>query len=193
MNTKEIILNNALELFSDKGYENTGVQEIALVSGVTKPTLYHYFGSKEGILEDIFREKLTPFFDKVAQASKFEFSYEEKVLRNTLENVIKCFFDFAEDEKAFYRFYLISGIGFNKSLVSKVSENYYNIQYEIIRKIFSKAQKLHGNMKGRATRFTITFIATINSYITLMLLFDEKLDNNDVKEACRQFMHGIFS
>lgn len=43
------ILNKALELFSSKGYEATSVREICEASGLTKPTLYHFFGSKEGV------------------------------------------------------------------------------------------------------------------------------------------------
>ncbi|HYY30714.1 MAG TPA: TetR/AcrR family transcriptional regulator, partial [Chthoniobacterales bacterium] len=44
------LLDTALDLFSRRGYEGTGVQEIVATAGVTKPTLYHYFGSKIGVL-----------------------------------------------------------------------------------------------------------------------------------------------
>jgi len=43
------ILKSALELFSDKGYEATSVREICEAAGITKPTLYHFYGSKEGV------------------------------------------------------------------------------------------------------------------------------------------------
>ena len=33
------------------------VQEIAEQSGITKPTLYYYFGSKQGLMETILEEK----------------------------------------------------------------------------------------------------------------------------------------
>jgi len=42
------LLDTALDLFSRRGYEGTGVQQIVTTAGVTKPTLYHYFGSKIG-------------------------------------------------------------------------------------------------------------------------------------------------
>ncbi|MFA5479028.1 MAG: TetR/AcrR family transcriptional regulator [Candidatus Muiribacteriota bacterium] len=193
MSTKENILKNALELFSDEGYENTGVQKIAEVCGVTKPTLYHYFGSKEGILEEIFAQKLSIFFEKLNKAAFFEKSHEEYALRSTLENVISCFFNFASHEMKFYKFYLLSAVSFNHSQLNRVSENYHKKQFEIVKQIFFEAEKLHGNMKGRASRFTVSFIGMINSYITLMYVENETLGRKDVKEACRQFMHGIFS
>ena len=41
------------ESFYEKGYDAIGVQEIADAAGVTKPTLYHYFGSKYGLLQAV--------------------------------------------------------------------------------------------------------------------------------------------
>ena len=43
----------AEELFYSKGYDAAGVQEIVERAGVTKPTLYYYFGSKLGLLQAI--------------------------------------------------------------------------------------------------------------------------------------------
>ena len=48
---REMILQKALELFAGRGYDAVGVQEICAAAGITKPTLYHYFGSKRGLLD----------------------------------------------------------------------------------------------------------------------------------------------
>jgi AcrR family transcriptional regulator len=47
------ILKKALELFSEKGYDATSVREICEAAGITKPTLYHFYGSKEGVYRAI--------------------------------------------------------------------------------------------------------------------------------------------
>ncbi|MGE0453361.1 MAG: TetR/AcrR family transcriptional regulator [Vicinamibacteria bacterium] len=39
----------ALDLFSRKGYEGTSVRELCEAAGITKPTLYHFYKSKEGV------------------------------------------------------------------------------------------------------------------------------------------------
>ena len=49
MENREKILESALDLFFTKGYDAVGVEEIAERAGITKPTLYHYFGSKYGL------------------------------------------------------------------------------------------------------------------------------------------------
>src|ERR1044072_6325922 len=39
----------AERLFSERGFHGVSMDEIAAVSGITKPMLYDYFGSKEGL------------------------------------------------------------------------------------------------------------------------------------------------
>ena len=53
MDNKETIMTCALDLFYARGYDGVGVQEIADAAGITKPTLYYYFGSKKGLLQQV--------------------------------------------------------------------------------------------------------------------------------------------
>lgn len=55
-NTKTIILEKALELFSTKGYDATTVREIAKEVGITQSSLYKHYKSKEDIFVSIFNE-----------------------------------------------------------------------------------------------------------------------------------------
>jgi AcrR family transcriptional regulator len=48
--TRDRILNVALELFTEKGYDGTSLREIAERLGVTKAALYYHFASKDDIL-----------------------------------------------------------------------------------------------------------------------------------------------
>lgn len=48
-NTKEIILEKALDMFSAKGYAGTNLRELAAEVGITKAALYKHFKSKEDI------------------------------------------------------------------------------------------------------------------------------------------------
>ncbi|MFI5957510.1 TetR/AcrR family transcriptional regulator [Cryptosporangium sp. NPDC051539] len=50
------IIDAALDLFHEQGYDATGVQEIVERAGVTKGALYHYFRSKENLLLSIREE-----------------------------------------------------------------------------------------------------------------------------------------
>jgi len=48
-NARQRLLETATELFADKGYAGTSVREIVNRAGVSKPVLYYYFKSKEGL------------------------------------------------------------------------------------------------------------------------------------------------
>jgi AcrR family transcriptional regulator len=50
---RERLLLEALRLFTSRGYAATTVREIVESAGVTKPVLYYYFGSKEGLYLEI--------------------------------------------------------------------------------------------------------------------------------------------
>jgi TetR/AcrR family transcriptional regulator len=45
----------ALKLFTQRGYSATTVRELVQEAGVTKPVLYYYFGSKEGLFLELMR------------------------------------------------------------------------------------------------------------------------------------------
>jgi AcrR family transcriptional regulator len=63
--TRERILQVALDLFSERGYEATSLREIAESVGVTKAALYYYFPSKEALiraLSDRFFDGADAFF-----------------------------------------------------------------------------------------------------------------------------------
>jgi TetR/AcrR family transcriptional regulator len=62
------ILQKALELFSRKGYDATSVREICEAAGITKPTLYHFYGSKEGVYRAIVDGTLDAFRTTMATA-----------------------------------------------------------------------------------------------------------------------------
>ncbi len=50
VSTREKILDVALDLFTDQGFDGTSMREIAERLGITKPAIYYHFASKEDIL-----------------------------------------------------------------------------------------------------------------------------------------------
>ncbi len=52
-NAKEPLIKAARDLFSVKGYDGTGVDEIAESVGIKGPTIYKYFKNKEDLLKAV--------------------------------------------------------------------------------------------------------------------------------------------
>lgn len=57
------LLDAALELFVDKGYAATRLEDVAARAGVSKGTLYLYFADKEELLEAVVRGNLVPLLE----------------------------------------------------------------------------------------------------------------------------------
>lgn len=60
--TKDRILNSALTLFAEKGYDGVGVDLIAEKSGLKGPSIYKHFKSKEDILMKLM-EKVDDYYE----------------------------------------------------------------------------------------------------------------------------------
>lgn len=52
-NAKEPLIKAARDLFSSKGFDGTGVDEIAETIGIKGPTIYKYFKNKEDLLKAV--------------------------------------------------------------------------------------------------------------------------------------------
>ena len=52
--TKAAIMNNALRLFREKGYDSVSVEQITRAAGVAKGTFYTYFETKSDIIVEEF-------------------------------------------------------------------------------------------------------------------------------------------
>ena len=62
------VLDAALELFMDKGFAATRVDDIAKRAGLSKGTVYLYFPSKEAVLEGLVRRAIIPIADSALEA-----------------------------------------------------------------------------------------------------------------------------
>lgn len=60
-NTKQEILDAALELFSAQGYEATSISQLAEAVGIRKASLYSHFESKQAILDALIQTTLAQY------------------------------------------------------------------------------------------------------------------------------------
>jgi TetR/AcrR family transcriptional regulator len=52
---REQLMRAALKMFTQRGYSATTVRELVEEAGATKPALYYYFGSKEGLFLELMQ------------------------------------------------------------------------------------------------------------------------------------------
>ena len=188
MDNRSLILARALELWSERGYDAVGVQEIVDAAGITKPTLYHYFGSKRGLLDALIEERSAGLRDALTAAATYDHN-----LVMTLEAIVRGYFTYARQNAEFYRMQL--GFWFappaSDEYQAMLSRNIS--QDQTLEQTFAAAAADHGNMRGREKAYAATFLGTINTYIGLALNGYATLDDQLIYQAVHQFMHGILS
>lgn len=188
MDNRATILTKALHLFAARGYDAVGVQEIVAAAGITKPTLYHYFGSKRGLLEAVLEQHFTPLYQLVQPAADYQGD-----LPLTLEKITRTHFDYAKANPDFYRFQLALWYTPQQSETFQAVALWNEQHYQLVEQVFVLAVEQHGNMRGRHRAYATTFIGMLNTYIGLALNGYTELDDQLVYQAIHQFMHGIFS
>lgn len=90
--TRQEILDTALELFADQGYDKTSLREIAAQVGVTKAALYYHFRSKEDILVALV-EPIMVMQQSVVEALRSGALHDSATWAPSLEGVLDALLD----------------------------------------------------------------------------------------------------
>jgi AcrR family transcriptional regulator len=88
------MLQVAKEIFSERGYLATSVDDIAERCGVSKPMIYEYFGSKEGLLVACIRAARAELAEVTTKAAVGASTPEEALRRG-----LRAFLTFADSHR----------------------------------------------------------------------------------------------
>ena len=180
MDNREAILNQALRLFYARGYDAVGVQEIVDAAGVTKPTLYYYFGSKRGLLETLLKGRCEKLEEEMRQVV---FAGEE--LPSVLYQVARHYLDFACRNMEFYL--LLLGLFYS----GRQSDG-----YQAVSPLIERFSRQLGNMRGRQREFAVGFIGVMDHHFLMVSHSSQgevQISDSQVYEIVHQFMYGIYT
>ena len=69
-NTRERLLQAAVDLFFEKGYASTSIREIGTKAGITNSLIYHYFTNKEELLFEIVNRSVGDLIDTLKEVMR---------------------------------------------------------------------------------------------------------------------------
>jgi TetR/AcrR family transcriptional regulator len=186
--TRSVITEAALALFSRRGYESTGIQEVVDAAGITKPTLYYYFGSKQGLLEAVVAEYgviLTGIIREEAE-------YHSDLVTN-LSGLFRETLGFALEYRDFFR--LMMGLFFSapETAAFAAGRKLREEMVSILEVLFTAAGRDHGNMKNRQKIYAESFMGLLETWGILVVNNEIQMGDHIRYRIIHQYMHGIFS
>lgn len=190
MTKKQLIMEKALQLFAMEGYESVGVAKIVEEANVTKPTLYHYFGNKEGLLKSIYEVYFTHLIDQLKNEPPFH-----QDVTKAIEGLTKTYIEFAKENDLF--FWLSNHLrkGPLKSQSHLIVKDFHDEELAIITKLFFEMSDFHTNLKGNEQFLVRNYLNLVNGFIEFNILNQQidQVSGQQIHQLCKQFLYGIFS
>lgn len=186
ISNKENILNVACRLFAFRGYDSVSVQEIADEAGITKPTLYYYFGSKAGLIQALVSQKGGLLTEKIAQACEYRHSFVESIT-----GIIRTEIAFARENPDYFRLHILL---LNSPADSKSNALYAPVRkgiYSLFVDFFTKSTAEFGNMKGKEEFYSILFHNNLVSIAATVLTGFLKDDDETIRNIAHSFVYGV--
>lgn len=192
MDNRTLLLQCAKELFYSRGYDAVGVQEIVDRAGLTKPTLYYYFGNKIGLLKTLLETKFEDLRVNLRKSID-----QGGGIREILYRLGKAYCKFFESDREFYMLMMSLFYSARENEAYRVIKPYVTEFYDTIVNVFYQEAHELGNMNGREKQFAIGFIGTVNHYLLLHCEMDpseqERISEQQIISLVNQYMYGIFT
>ena len=82
------IIEAAVQVFSEKGYHNARIEEVAVAAGIGKGTVYEYFDSKLHLFQAVMENSVELYYDSIIPVEGTTLSFEER-LRRLIESHVR--------------------------------------------------------------------------------------------------------
>ncbi len=188
--TREAIVDAALDAFAERGFHATSVKDIAALVGVRDSALYRYFTSKEELLDTVLAERF-PQTEKSTRLSQQEHVVD---LRDVLEKSARASLAMMEQPRAVKVFRVLMSDGLRLHAEKRVNLlRYYGdptITAFFERMIAEKKLREGGD----PTYLAVEYVAPFHSLMMLRLLQPDHPAARDLDAFARahvdQFLRG---
>lgn len=174
------ILNTAMKLFYEKGYEKTSISDIAKEMNVAQGLCYRYFPSKEVLFDSAIGYYAQTLVDKMAEFAKCK----DLSLKDIIEKM-PTFIDIENDNTIYYKFYHSSeNSKIHARLSLSVCEKLMPIVCEILRNAAEKQDVIIEDIETAAS-FAV--------YGQLGILLDNSIPVDERIKKIKLFLLHMFS
>jgi AcrR family transcriptional regulator len=172
---KEHIIDHAVELFAEKGFEGTSIRDLAAKAGVNVAMVNYYFGSKEKLFEDMVEYKASysrGMLDEIAKNTSY--TDIEKI-----DLVIDCYINKLFTNRKFHRVLHQEMMLSNRETLQQAIVNILYPNSLIIKGIIEAGIKKGVFRKVDAPLSIATLVGTINQVLLSKKMCNKLLNKED--------------
>ncbi|MGC9323345.1 MAG: TetR/AcrR family transcriptional regulator [Desulfomonilia bacterium] len=129
--TKEVIIEAAEELFSQRGYHNTQVMDIVKKVGMSAGTFYNYFQDKRELFAQITRQNFEDFRDRIRKLREPVNIWDRDDRYAKLIETFTAYFDYIDGHRQQFLILLRGSFGVDEELDNNVWRHYSDIARDL--------------------------------------------------------------
>ncbi|MGE5457477.1 MAG: TetR/AcrR family transcriptional regulator [Methanococcaceae archaeon] len=168
------IIEAALKLFTERGFQGTSTAQISKEAGVATGTLFNYFPTKEYLINSLYFEVKGDLSHAMGKDIEAESTFQDK-LRKIWVNLIRWGVDNQEE-------FLFVGQFCSSPYITKFTREEVMKEYIFLHKLVDEGIK-KGEIRDFSTELTIAmFYQGSRAVVNLILDSDSSLDENKVLE-----------
>ncbi|MFC7783758.1 TetR/AcrR family transcriptional regulator [Rossellomorea sp. GCM10028870] len=189
---KQLIKDVALDLFGQKGYEDTSLMEIATAVGIKKPSIYNHFRSKE----DLFMEVIEDL--SVSEVTAYKSAEEKMDPQEPLTNIRTLFDLFCQRLVTTKEALLWKRVTFFppevfKDLIQKQFIYFEQVTTAILVSIYQEGQKQKLFSEIKEDEFIASFLCLVDGVFLEHHYYTEEIFRQRIESAWKVYELGISS
>lgn len=187
--TKESILQTAIKLFSENGFHGTRIDEIAAASNANKQRIYHYFGNKEAL----FNEVVQRTYESIFEGDKVLLKITEDEIPQLSRLVITHYFKYHKKHPEFRR--ILSWCNLEGKKLESPMQTLESESFKHLRSLYVKGQEMDVFKKECSFEAYIETISAVSFFyfsnqktmgsVLNMKLSDSKVQNQMMDEIIK--------
>lgn len=181
MSARERIIQSAKELFSQRGYNHTTVEDIVKYAGLSKGAFYFYFRSKDQLMEELVNSMADRTKEIMKRWLEKDVSAEEAIKGHIRDFLLECY----EDRNIAYVFFfelMCSKEEFRK-LHNTHIEEIRSLLAEMVKKGYERGEFVCGSVE--------TLVNLIAGYIRLIYMEGLLLNRTSLEEVLKEAGEGL--
>lgn len=174
---RDRLLDAALRLFSRKGFESASVREIVKAAEVTRPTLYYYFGSKEGLYLELVERLCATVEDSILHSMVPQGTRQDR-LRSFVLNILDSIIEDTDNK----RFFFVISLDPRRNILSSFHERMRNFIAAVVELLLEEGVE-KGEFETDDVRcITKLILALVDSFIYNQIFLTNPKSNRDETE-----------